>query len=469
MNTGTALALSVLSCALTFSCAKKTPSITAEEARSIAKEAYVYAFPVIDSYRILHAYYVDSGNPEYKGDMNVLMNTARVYTPEDKAVQTPNSDTPYSFFCADLRGEPMVVTVPEIDPKRYYSIQFIDAYTHNFAYAGSRTTGNGAGSFLLAGPGWTGETPSGIKQVIRSETSLAFAIYRTQLFGPEDIDNVKVVQAGYKLQTLSEFMGTEVPAPAPTLDYPKPVTGDAEKTSPEVFATLNFVLTSFCPTVPSETELMARFAKIHVGPGETFDMNVFSPDLQQAIKDGIADAWAEYGEFKKTRIDTGKATSGDMFGTREFLQNNYLYRMSAAILGIYGNSKAEAMYPIYSVDADGNPFSGDGGRYTVHFDSGQYPPVNAFWSLTMYEMPASLLAANPINRYLINSSMLPSLKVERDGGLTIYIQNDSPGKDREANWLPAPKGPFAMAMRLYWPKEEALSGTWQAPKAMKVQ
>ena len=469
MRTRTAFLAAALTCLVAFSCARKAPSITGEEARAIAKVAYVYAFPMVDSYRILHAYYLDPANPEYKGDVNVLMNTARVYTPEDRAVQTPNSDTPYSFFCADLRTQPMVVTVPEIDPKRYYSVQFVDAYTHNFAYAGSRTSGNGPGNFLLAGPDWQGETPSGINDVVRCESNLAFAIIRTQLFGPEDIDNVKAIQAGYKLMPLSEFMGTEAPAPAPALDYPKPLTGDAEKTSPEVFVTLNFLLTSFCPTVPSETELMARFAKIHVGPGETFEISTFSPGVQQAIKDGIADAWAEFQEFKKAKIDTGEVTSGDMFGTREFIKNNYLYRMSAAILGIYGNSKDEAMYPVYAMDADGNPFNGDGGHYTVHFDAGQFPPVNAFWSLTMYQMPASLLVANPINRYLINSPMLPNLVKDKDGGLTIYIQNESPGKDKEANWLPAPRGPFAMAMRLYWPREEALNGTWHAPKAIKVQ
>ena len=157
-----------------------------------------------------------------------------------------------------------------------------------------------------------------------------------------------------------------------------------------------------------------------------------------------------------------------MFGTREYLKNNYLYRMAAAVLGIYGNSKMEAMYPIYAVDTDGKKLDG-ANRYTVRFAPGQLPPVNAFWSLTMYELPASLLVANPLNRYLLNSPMLPQFKRDADGGITFYIQNESPGADKEANWLPAPKGPFVMVMRLYWPKPEALDGTWKQPPMRRVQ
>ena len=184
------------------------------------------------------------------------------------------------------------------------------------------------------------------------------------------------------------------------------------------------------------------------------------------IQQGIADAWADFGGVVK-QLDEGKLTSGDLFGTRAFLKNNYLYRMVATI-GIWGNSKQEAMYPNYRVDADRQELTG-ANRYTLRFAPGQLPPVNAFWSLTMYELPTSLLVANPINRYLINSPMLPALKKDADGGLTLYIQNESPGKDKEPNWLPAPKGSFAMYMRLYWPKEEALDGKWTAPTLDEVK
>ena len=433
------------------------------EARAIAKDAYIYGFPMVDSYRIQHAYFVDTKNREYKGPWNQLVNIPRVYTPADTAIQTPNSDTPYSMIGMDLRAEPMVLTVPPIEKDRYFSIQLIDAYTFNFDYIGSRATGNGGGSFLIAGPGWKGETPPGITKVFASETELIIAVYRTQLFNPDDLDNVKTIQAGYQAEPLSKFLGQPTPEAAPVIDFIKPLTPDEERTSPEFFNILNFVL-QFCPTDPSETELMARFAKIGIGAGKTFDASTLSPEMTTAIGQGIADAWADLAALRK-RVDAGEVISGDMFGTRRYLKNNYLYRMAAAVLGIYGNSKEEAMYPVYATDSDGTKLDG-ANKYTVRFAADQLPPANAFWSLTMYNLPQSLLVANPINRYLLNSPMLPQFVKDADGGLTFYVQNRSPGKDKEPNWLPAPKGPFFVAMRLYWPKQEALEGTWKQPPMM---
>jgi hypothetical protein len=183
--------------------------------------------------------------------------------------------------------------------------------------------------------------------------------------------------------------------------------------------------------------------------------------VKAAVEQGMADAWKDLAAVQ-TRIDAQEVTAGDVFGTREHLKNNYLYRMAAAVNGIYGNSKQEAMYPIYAVDADGQKLDGTK-RYAVRFAPGQLPPINAFWSLTMYELPASLLVANLLNRYLVNSPMLPQFTRDADGGLTLLVQNESPGKDQEANWLPAPKGPFVMFLRLYCPKAEAMEGTWTAP------
>ena len=305
-----------------------------------------------------------------------------------------------------------------------------------------------------------------MKQVIHTETELVLAVYRTQLFNPGDLDNVKKVQAGYSAQALSAFLGQPAPKAAPAIDFIKPLTPETQKTSPEFFNILNFIL-QFCPTVPSEKDLKARFTRIGVGAGKTFDVDKLSPEIKTAIAQGMADAWADFANLKK-RFDAGEVTSGDVFGTREYLKNNYLYRMAAAVLGIYGNSAQEAMYPMYHVDADGQKLDG-ANRYTVRFAPGQLPPVNAFWSLTMYELPSSLLTANPLNRYLLNSPMLPQFKMDADGGLTLLIQNESPGADKEANWLPAPKGPFWMSMRLYWPKAEALEGKWKQPPVVKVK
>ncbi|RBP35355.1 hypothetical protein DES53_12222 [Roseimicrobium gellanilyticum] len=438
---------------------------TLDEVRSIAKEAYIYGFPLVDNYRVQHSYFIDKGGKEFKADWNTLVNNARVYTPEDKAIQTPNSDTPYSYVGADLRAEPLVLTVPEVEKGRYYSLQFIDEYTFNFAYVGSRATGNEAGSFLLTGPGWKGEKPAGIKEVIPCETQFAFILYRTQLFNPGDIENVKKIQAGYKVQTLSQFLGQPAPAAAPVVDFIKPLTPDQQKTSVEFFNVLDFIL-RFCPEHPSEQMLRSEFARIGLGGDDPFDAASLKPEVQKAFAEGMADAWAAFKEHKEKEVDTGKSSSADAFGTRAFLNGNYMSRMSGAVLGIYGNSKDEAYYPVYFVDAEKNKPDGSH-AYTIRFAPGQLPPVNAFWSLTLYELPASLLHANALNRYLINSPMLPDLKKDADGGITLYIQNASPGAEKEANWLPAPKGPFFMAMRLYWPKPEALKGEWKAPALEK--
>ena len=459
------IALAIAGGLAAASTSARPQAVTAAEAREIAKQAYVYGFPMVDSYRIQHAYFIDSVNPEYKAPWNQIVSVPRVYTPADTAVQTPNSDTPYSFVGLDLRAEPIVLTVPPIEKNRYFSIQLIDAYTFNFDYIGSRTTGNDGGSFVIAGPSWKGETPAGVKKVFRSETEFAFALYRTQLFNPDDLDNVKKVQAGYKAEPLSAFLRQPTPAAAPAIDFIKPLTPNEEKTSLAFFNELNFVL-QFCPTVPSEIELMARFAKIGVGAGKSFDANTLSPEMKTAIEQGIADAWVDLRDLQK-KIESGEVPIGDLPGSRAFLKNNYLYRMGTAVLGIYGNSKQEAMYPLYGVDAEGQKLNG-ADRYTMRFAPGQLPPVNAFWSLTMYELPASLLVANPLNRYLLNSPMLPQFVKDADGGLTLYFQNELPGEDKEPNWLPAPKGPFLVFMRLYWPKEAALDGAWKQPPMKKA-
>ena len=458
--------ISFLMAVVLLTSCNRQQDLTPEEARTIAKEAYIYANPVVDSYRILYSYFVDASSEDYKAGWNEIVNIPRVYTHEDRAIQTPNSDTPYSWLALDLRTEPMVLTVPPIEEERYFSIQLIDLYTHNFAYIGSRATGNDGGRFLVTGPGWKGEVPEGITKKIESETELLLAVYRTQLFNPDDLEKVKEIQQGYEVQPLSAFLDEPAPKAAPEINFIEPLSAEEIKTSPEVFEQLNFVL-QFCPTHPSEEELMNRFAKLDIGAGKTFDMEAFSPEIQEAIELGITDAWDDFDKFKE-KVDAGEVGSGDVFGTREHLQNNYLYRMAAAVLGIWGNSEAEAIYPTYYIDAEGEPLDGTN-DYILHFEPGKLPPVNAFWSLTMYERPASLLVANPLDRYLLNSTMMDDFVRDDDGGITLYIQHDSPGADKEANWLPAPEGPFSATVRLYWPEEEALGGGWQLPPLEQVE
>ncbi|MEO8303167.1 MAG: DUF1254 domain-containing protein [Betaproteobacteria bacterium] len=445
------------------SAAGAAPAVTPAEARAIAKEAYIYGYPLVDNYRVQYAYYVDKNNLNFKAPWNHLKNINRVFTPADTSVQTPNSDTPYSWAGLDLRAEPIVISVPAIEKARYYDVEIFDAYTYIVGYAGSRTTGNDAGNFMMVGPSWKGETPKGIKKVYVSDTDFGVVVIRTQLFDPADIGNVEKIRAQYKMQPLSAFLGTAPPPAAPVVNFIKPLTKDEQKTSLEFFNVMNFVL-GYSPAVPSEVGLRERFAKIGIEGGKTFNPAKLSPELKKAFEQGRADAWQAFAGGVK-QMDEGTITSGDVFGSREFLKDNYLYRWLSTI-GIYGNAKEEAMYPVYRLDNQGKPLSG-ANRYTLHFAAGQYPPVNAFWSLTMYDLPQSLLVANPINRYLINSPMLPQMKKDADGGLTLYIQNQSPGKDKESNWLPAPKGPFAMYMRLYWPAQAALDGSWTQPKLIK--
>jgi hypothetical protein len=354
-------------------------AVTPEQARAIAKDAYIYGFPMVDSYRIQYSYFVNKEDAEYKGGWNQIHNTARVYTPEDKAVQTPNSDTPYSTLGADLRTEPLVLTVPPIEQDRYYSLQFVDAYTYNVAYAGSRTTGNGGGKFLLAGPNWKGDKPQGIKEVIRSDT-----------------DNVKKIQAGYQVAPLSVYLNQPAPAQAPPIDFVPPLPPDQERTSPQFFEILNFAL-RFAPVLPNEKAMRDRFAQIGIGSDGSYNADKLSPEMREAIEGGMADAWAELDKLKKDKVDTGEVGSAQFFGTADDLKGNYLYRMAGAVFGIYGNTAAEALYPGLLNDSSGAPLTG-ANNYTVKFAPGQLPPVNAFWSLTMYELPQSLLVANSINR-----------------------------------------------------------------------
>ncbi|MCX8564524.1 DUF1254 domain-containing protein [Mycolicibacterium mucogenicum] len=444
---------------------KGQADVTTAQVREIAKEAYIYGYPMVDNYRIQYAYFQDKQNPQFMAPWNTLHSFAKVFTPADTVTQTPNSDTPYSFFGADLRTEPYVLSVPTIEANRYYSLQFIDQYTYNFDYVGSRTTGNKAGKYLLVGPNWKGDKPIGVDKVIRSETEFAFLGYRTQLFGPNDIDNVKAIQAQYKAEPLSKFEGKPAPAAAPAVDFVVPQTPDEQRKSTKFFETLDFIL-QFTPVLDTEKELRAKLASIGVGTDKKLDISALPADKQQAFQDGLNDAWTEYNQLQ-AKVDKGEVTSAQMFGDRQTLGTNYLYRMAGAINGIYGNSVAEAMYPIFRTDSAGATLDG-ANKYVYRFAPGQLPPVKGFWSLTMYRLPESLLVANPINRYLINAPMLPELKKDADGGYTFYVQKESPGADKESNWLPAPDGPFVLVERLYWPESAALDGTWKAPSPQRV-
>jgi hypothetical protein len=449
------------------------PAPSIEETQRIAQQAYIYGFPMIAAYKAMYQFNVDRASPQFKAGFNQVWNDAKTFTPEDTAIPTPNADTPYSMIQADLRAEPLVFCVPEVEKGRYFSAQLADLYSFNYGYVGSRTTGNGAGCYLVAGPNWKGDKPKGISKVFRSETQFSLIIFRAQLFNAADIDNVKKVQAGFRAEPLSSFLKQPAPPAAPSIDFP-PFLGQDPFTS-DFATTLHFLL-QFAPVVPEEAELRAKFASIGIGPGKSFHFKDLSPEHKAAV----ALAIKQGGEaIEKRRNQIGKNINGWIvgaaFGDRAFFKGDYELRAAAALAGIYGNDAAEAMYPFAKTDSSGDALDGSKHRYTLTFAKDQLPPVNSFWSVTMYDGKTQLLINNPINRYLINSPMLPQLKKNADGSLTLYIQMDSPGEGKEANWLPAPDGPIYMVMRLYWPKDTPPSilppgeGSWKPPAVIKAQ
>jgi hypothetical protein len=443
----------------------RAADITPAETKAIAEEAYIYGFPMIAGYKAMYEMAIDKSSSQFKAPFNTIANDSTTATPKDTAVVTPNADTPYSIVWMDLRAEPVVLCVPEIAPPRWYAIQLTDLYTFNYAYVGTITTGNGAGCYMVAGPKWQGEKPANIAKVFRSETEYSLALYRTQLFNAADIENVRKVQARYKVQTLSQFENRAAPPSAPAITFP-PMTGDAAfKTD---FASyLNFLL-QFCPEVPEEKSLRAKFASIGIGPGKKFNFDDLSPEHKAAVGLAIKEGYSKINARRDAIAKTVNGWQvGAAFGDRAFYHGDYLLRAAAALAGLYGNDVAEALYAQGLEDSKGEKFTGTS-KYTITFPAGEFPPVNAFWSVTMYG-GNHYLVENPINRYLINSPMLPDLKKNADGSLTIYIQNASPGAKLQANWLPAPAGPFFMQMRLYWPKKAAIDGLWKPPQVEKVK
>ena len=433
--------------------------ITPAEARAVSKEAFVYGYAFVENYRSLYKQAVDSNDLDYNAPFNQIGHSRKVATPADKQFVTPNSDTPYSYIWFDLRAEPVVVSMPKIDQDRYYTAQLVDLQLFNFAYLGTRSYGNDGGDFLIAGPDWQGDQPKGVTAVIRCETQFAYALIRTQLFNAADLDNVHRIQDGYKVQTLSKYLGTATPPAAAAIDWPEPSANMSS--SPEMFEYLNFLL-QFSAPHPSESELRARFAELGIGAGMQFQFAEFPLEIQDSIEAGINEVTGDEA-LMMARLNSLEITSADLFGSRESLNNEYMYRYMGAKLGIYGNTASEAVYPGYFIDVNGRAPDASKTRYVLRFEKGQLPPASAFWSITMYDGKTKHLVANSLDRYLLNSTMLDSFTFADDGSLSIMVQKDSPGADKQANWLPAPDGPLYIIMRIYFPKAEALNGSWKKP------
>ncbi|WP_213953043.1 DUF1254 domain-containing protein [Variovorax sp. dw_954] len=405
-----------------------------------------------EGYNTMYKQLSDPAGREYVGGFGRFRHYSEAFTPENRDIVTPNNDTPYSWAWLDLRAEPWVVSVPAVPGKRYYVQQWIDLFTHNFAYIGSRATGNQAGNYLFAGPRWKGETPPGIQQVFHSETDIVLSLTRTALNGPDDVEAVKAVQAGMKLQPLSSFLKTAAPPAAPTIALPPYDVAKAR--SRDFIGYLNFLLQFTQPPHPSEVDLMKRFATIGIGPGLPFDATKLPPATLAAIDDGVSDAKEALAAKSKVTL-----SSNGIFGSRAELKNDYLIRAVAAEKGLYGNSLAEAWYGGYL--GDGSKLS------TIHFAPGQLPPARFFWSMTLYTLPDRFLYANPLKRYSIGDRT-QGLKRDADGGLTLYLGHASPGAEKESNWLPTPEGRYSAVGRIYGPSEAAMNGTWKLPPLTPV-
>jgi hypothetical protein len=448
------------------------PVPTLGETEAIAQDGFIFGLPIVMYYTSAYELFVDPTSSQYKAPVGQLFNEARVFTPKDTAVITPNSDTPYSLLEMDLRAEPTVISVAAVPKPRYYSVPLTDANTFNYGYIGSRTTGAGPGEYMIVGPDWKGETPAHIKQVFHSTTPFSAAIFRTQLFNAADMPNVVKIQAGYKVQPLSAYLKKRAPPAPAAIEYLK---ADAEIAKKQFWQVLDFAL-QYIPPSPEEAPIRAKLASIGIGPGKKLDMKDLSAEHKAALLLGMKAGDDQVDKY----IASGGAgingwNVGSFFGDRAFYNGDWLKRAAAAKGGIFGNSAIEAMYPLTRDLPNGEALDGSKHNYTLTFAQGALPPVNAFWSVTMYDGKTQFLIDNPINRYLINSPMLPRMKTNPDGSLTLYIQKDSPGKEKESHWLPAPDGTIYLVMRLYWPKETPPSilppgsGTWQPPPVVQAQ
>ncbi len=434
-----------------------------------AEQAFIFGLPIVMNYAVMYEFCLDRNSGQFKAPFNEIWNDTQVFTWRDTAIPTPNSDTPYSMCWMDLRAEPVVLSVPDVPAGRYFSVQICDGNTYNVGYIGSRATGQAGGSWLVAGPGWQGATPPGVKGVIRSTTQFALAIFRTQLFNAEDMPNVVAVQRGYRSQTLSAFLRQPAPPPAPEIRWPR---ATADLVKHHFFDYLAFALQFNAPQ-PNEAAIRARLATIGIDGRGTPLPHSFLDRLEL-----LAGAFEGERKVQAAVAAAGVKMNGwnvsDVPGTLEGYNGDWMLRALVAKAGIYANSTEEALYPFTRTTAGGETLDGSKGRYTLTFGPNQLPPVNAFWSVTMYHSGNQLLVRNPIDRYLINTPMLSAMRRNADGGVTLHIQKDDPGEALRANWLPAPDGPIYLVMRLYWPKTEAPSllpvgrGAWQPPGIVKL-
>jgi len=460
-----ALAGALLLSLLPLASASAAPSIDEEDANAIATEGYLYLYSLVtmDLTRLQSTNVQEVG--DFKAPANVFVNVPTYPTAEMKTVVRPNFDTLYSSAWLDLTKEPMVVSVPDTDG-RYYLLPMLDMWTDVFVSPGWRTTGTDAQTFLVTPPGWTGAVPDGVTE-IKASTPYVWIIGRIKTDGPSDYDAVHKIQNELKLMPLSQ-MGNDDWKPAPTKIDP----GVDMKTPPKIqvdtmpggkFFTYAADLLKLHPPHFTDEPILARMKRLGFERGKSFDFDSADPVVKKAIEQAPRTAQELMG-WKTPRLAAVENYWSMNTDTMGVYGNYYLKRAIVTQVGLGANQPEDAVYPLNVGDKDGKPLDGTN-NYTIHFEKDEIPPVNAFWSVTLYD-PQGYQVPNALNRFALSNWM--SFKYNDDGSLDLYFQNESPGKDNEASWLPAPKGPFNLTMRLYAPKSDALTGKWNPPPVVKA-
>ena len=424
------------------------------QVQTIAKESYIALFPLVYNYGTMYNQAIDEEAPEYVGGFGVYKHYG-LATPENRDIPTPNNNTPYSWAWVDLREEPWVLTMPEADGNRYYVCQWDDMWGYVIDAPGSIIDGQQGGSYLLATTDFKEEVPEGIKRIIYSESDFAGTLTRTGVNGEADIPLMEAIQKGYVLQPLSAYLGAEAPAKAEEVKW-IPYRAEALKTI-EFFKYANFML-SFTKANEADVEMLEKASRIGIAAGKDWDVTQMDSTRIADIEMGIQQALEAIDQQVAITADGKK-----LFNTRQVIGEDYLNRTVGVVVGQFGNYPSQAMYPGFNRDSEGRPLDGSKANYTVRFPKGEAPKSDYFWSFTMYDLPNRFLVDNPIDRYSIGSQT-ESLTFEEDGSLVIYFQTDSPGKEKEGNWLPTPDAPFYSVLRIYGPGEEVLNGTYQLPK-----
>jgi hypothetical protein len=446
--------------------AQAANAITEQEAHDIGVQAYLYFYPLIsvDVTRRM-AINVEPGKIPGHGPANMFNSFAAYPAAGDKTVVRFNFDTLYSSAFLDLTKEPMVVSAPDT-AGRYYLLPMLDMWTDVFASPGWRTTGTQAASFLITPPGWSGTVPEGMTR-IPAPTPWAWIIGRTKTDGPADYDAVHKIQTGYKITPLSQWGKPAQPVTAtidPSVDMKTPPKQQVDTMPADKYFAYAADLLKVNPPHITDQPMIALLKRIGIEPGKSFDLYKTDPAIQHGLANAPADAQKLIAWKIPTiaRIANGWSMNTDTMGV---YGNYYLKRAIVTQVGLGANLPEDAIYPLNLADNTGKPLDG-ANKYVIHFDKGQTPPAAAFWSLTLYDSEG-FQVANPLNRFAVSSWM--PFKYNTDGSLDLYFQNESPGSDKETNWLPAPKGPFNLTMRIYAPKSEALTGQWNPPPVMRPQ